>query len=113
MVHNQRTRRDALTPLQVATLEALPGWTWHSVANQWSEQCDALTVWVAAHAGTYPQQTASKLHTRQLGQWVDKQRKQRASLTPARIATLEALPVGLGTLSTIAGSHSAQLSKLG
>lgn len=91
----QRTlrRRQLLAPERVAALEALPGWCWDPVPEQWQAHLDALADWSARHGdANCPQGTVWQ--GKRLGQWVSTVRTAyKASVLDAgRTAGLEALP---------------------
>ena len=105
-VHNQRQqykayqqgKRSSMTPECIAALEAVPGWEWGvwgvDWEAQWQARLEEVQQYVAQH-GRPPPQTAGAL-----GRWVNTQRKEykawqqgkRSSMTPERIAALEAVP---------------------
>ena len=86
-------RRSRLDPERVAQLEALPGWTWDPVADDWAAGVAALRAYVARE-GHARVPTAAVDGVRRLGKWVSHRRNDRrlGRLDPERCAQLEALP---------------------
>jgi superfamily II DNA or RNA helicase len=85
--------RGRLDPARITELEALPGWTWDTRADDWTASLAALRAFVAreGHAQV-PYEHIE--HGLPLGKWVSSRRTQlrRGRLDPARVAELEALP---------------------
>ena len=69
----------------------LPGWTWDVLEFQWEEGFSALQKFTASKGHARPPYF-HKEEGHNLGSWVTTQRTSRNSLTPERIARLEALP---------------------
>jgi hypothetical protein len=90
-VRNQRSDRNTLTPERIARLEALPGWVWDVLEFQWEEGFSYLQRFTTSEGHSRPP-IAHKENGYNLGQWVGNQRSGRNTLTPERIARLEALP---------------------
>ncbi|MFP5375274.1 MAG: Helicase associated domain protein, partial [Acidimicrobiia bacterium] len=91
----QRTlrRRQLLGPERVSALEALPGWTWDPVPEQWLANLDALADWARRHGhANCPQATVWR--GRRIGTWANTVRTaHKAGLVDAgRVAALEAVP---------------------
>ena len=91
-VDHQRQGRPRLTTERVAQLEALPRWTWHALDSTWDDQLADLGEWLAAHDQVYPRQRSADPAEKDLGQWVNKQRKSHSRLNAERVAQLEGLP---------------------
>ena len=74
-------------------LEALPGWTWDAVADQWEEGFHRLQDYVKHHGDACVPQSF-KLDGHQLGHWVNAQRRRHAEgvLEADRERRLEGLP---------------------
>jgi hypothetical protein len=72
-------------------LEELPGWSWDPVADSWTDHYNALKTFAerAGHARAPQKYVENGLR---LGQWVAVQRRTRDSMSPERVALLEALP---------------------
>ena len=85
--------RGVLPAERVGELEAIPGWSWDPVGDDWSAAMVALRAFVAreGHARV-PQDRIENGF--KLGRWVSKRRAQHAvgGLRPARAAELEAVP---------------------
>jgi superfamily II DNA or RNA helicase len=85
--------RGRLDPERVIALEAVPGWGWDPIADEWNANLAALRALVEreGHARARASHTEGD---RRLGRWVSHQRSEykRGRLDPARAAELEALP---------------------
>jgi superfamily II DNA or RNA helicase len=90
-VSNQRRARVRLSQGRREQLEALPGWTWEPINDQWEAGFAALTRYVEreGHARVPGSHVEADLN---LGQWVSDQRKNRARLPLERRSRLQALP---------------------
>ena len=87
----QRIRVEQLDEERRARLEALPGWTWDPVADQW-ESTFALLCRYVERVG---RARAPKRHVEDganLGTWIGTQRATRDQIDPSRRRRLEALP---------------------
>jgi hypothetical protein len=82
-----------LEPTRAAELEALPGWTWDPVADDWTAALATLRAFVAreGHARVPQKHIEGGLR---LGSWVNSRRgdHRRGHLDPARTKELEAIP---------------------
>jgi hypothetical protein len=93
-VTNQRvSHRDGrLSKRQIARLEALPGWSWDPIADEWQNMFALLKTFVAreGHARVPDRHVESR---KQLGAWVGHQRNsyKKGRLSKRQIACLEAL----------------------
>jgi hypothetical protein len=82
-----------LDPARVAALEALPGWSWDPVSDDWAAAMAVLRAFVAREGHARVPQRHVEQGIR-LGMWVGDRRGERNTghLDPARVAELEALP---------------------
>ena len=115
----QRTNKnkDLLSQERITRLEALPGWVWDPLNQQWEEGCSALEAYVAEHGDTRVAATYKTQDGIALGAWVSNQRtnKNQGKLSQERITRLEALPgwvwvveaweEGFGALKTYVVDH--------
>ncbi|WP_131804695.1 DEAD/DEAH box helicase [Mycobacteroides abscessus] len=87
-VQRQRFRAGTLSPERIKRLEALSGWTWDVLADQW-EQSYAEVCRYAERTGnvTFPDRNP-------LRSWVSRQRREfhAGKLSPDRVKLLESLP---------------------
>ena len=102
-VHNQRQlykayqqgKRSSMTPERIAALEAVPGWEWGvDYEAQWQARLVEVQQYVVQHGGL-PLRAAGPLGywvTTQCMQYTAWQQGRPSSMTPERIAALEAVP---------------------
>ena len=90
-VGNQRKAHEQLSAQRRERLEALPGWTWDLLAEQWEAAFTALTAFVAREGHARVPMTHREGDVR-LGNWVGKQRKMREQLSVERKERLDAVP---------------------
>jgi hypothetical protein len=85
-----------MTSARATALEAVPGWAWAlNLEAAWEEKLAALCAYVTARRRLPPQRDAAGL-----GMWVSNQREakkaadagRRSTMTPERVAALEAVP---------------------
>jgi superfamily II DNA/RNA helicase len=95
------SRSYKLTPERIASLEAIPGWTWGGAAraqtgkkNDWQSNFELLRAYVAENHGIPPAKAVYR--DVKLGAWVSYQRAAKKGqggrkITPERIAALETI----------------------
>ena len=90
-VSRQRNRREQLSAERRERLEAVPGWAWDSLVEQWEAGFAALTAYVAREGHARVPNSHREGDVR-LGQWVSTQRNQRKRMSAERRERLEAVP---------------------
>ncbi len=95
-VQNQRQNKskNLLNQDRIAHLEALSGWSWDPLTQQWEEAFEQLQSYVKLHGNSSVYKSYVIPDGLNLGTWVGTQRvnKSQNSLSQDRIARLEALP---------------------
>ena len=95
-VHSQRQiyREGKLPAVRIVRLEALPGWTWDPVDDQWERGFAAVGAYSAEHGNARVPWDRVADDGLRIGQWVASQRNayRFGRLTANRIERLEALP---------------------
>ena len=95
-VNNQRQgkSKNLLSQDRLERLEALPGWSWNPVAEQWEEAFEKLQSYVNQYGNARVPANHVTPDGLNLGAWVSGQRNRKSKnlLTQDRIERLEALP---------------------
>ena len=91
-VSNQKAKKDNLTEERRSRLEALPGWSWSFLNEQWEEGFTYLQEYAVKEGHARPSQRFKTKNGFALGYWVHNQRKIKNILSGERKARLEDLP---------------------
>lgn len=91
-VNRQRNKKDSLTQEQLTKLEALPGWSWNPYEDAWLEMYEYLKQFANSNGNCFVPTTCVLKNGKNLGHWVNDQRKKRGKLSHYQKEQLEAIP---------------------
>lgn len=89
---SQRSMRDALNAQHISRLEALPGWTWDVLSEQWEIGFRHLKEFVDREGHSQVPRAYRTVEGYRLGPWVGTQRSTKDTLSNDRVNRFEALP---------------------
>ena len=91
-VSSQRTARSTLPIYRRIRLEALPGWVWDAIAEQWEIGFRYLAEFAKHEGNARVLSSYQTIEEYRLGEWVVNQRRAEASLSAEQKSRLEAVP---------------------
>jgi hypothetical protein len=91
-ITNQRITKDKMDPVRRQRLEALPGWSWEVLSDQWEKNFSHLQRFWEREGHCRVSQHYKTDDGFRLGFWVSHQRANKDSMAPDRRERLEALP---------------------
>ncbi len=90
-LNKQRSRKNSMSLDRRLRLEALQGWTWNVIDEQWEEGFSHLEKFVTSNGHCNIRQSYATEEGFLLGRWVSKQRSKKNELSDERITKLESL----------------------
>jgi Helicase associated domain len=90
-VERQRARKDKIEPDRRQRLEALTGWSWSVVADQWEDGFSRLKQFSEREGDCRVSKNYRTKDGYRLGGWVNNQRASKEAMNPERLRRLEAL----------------------
>jgi hypothetical protein len=91
-VASQRAKSDKMESGRRQRLEAVPGWSWNAISDQWEEGFSHLKQFSEREGHCRVSQNHKTDDGYRLGQWVQNQRPDKDKMDPDRRQRLEALP---------------------
>src|SRR5262249_15612161 len=90
-INKQRTKKDLIDAESRKRLEALPGWSWDVLADQWEERFTHLRAFSDREGHCRVPAKHKTEDGYRLGEWVRKQKNRKDMMEPDRRQRLEAL----------------------